>query len=141
MSQAVAVLSTYNDINRYIYILQVLSPGKGKNGVGYSTDFTYRRMAVQSSRHTGDQLYPTKQVIPNRQVFPTWLWREETYQRSIPTSCTWSPCSSWRDPMWGRNRKNINKPTLLVAQRNRSDYLYRDQWCYTHLVVQEEIMN
>lgn len=142
VSQAVVVLSTYNDINWYIYIASFI-PGEEKEGCRFCmwTDFTYRRTGVQSSRHTGDQLYLTQQVIPNGHVFPTWLWREETYQRSIPTSCAWSPCSSWRDPVWGRNRKNINKPTLSVAQRNRSDYLYTDQWCYMHSVVQEEIMN
>lgn len=107
------------------HILQALSLGRREKGGGHWADVTCRRAAVHGSRHTGDQ--------HTRHSQPTSVsWREEMHQGSLPTSCTWSPCSSQRGAMWGRKRENINEPTLLAAQRLASGYLSRDRWGYVH---------
>lgn len=64
-------------------------PGEGKGGVE----------VTELMSHTGGWLFTAPdtqetntQVTANPQVFPGGRRRT-----SIPTSCTWSPCSSWRD--------------------------------------------
>lgn len=70
------------------HILQVLSLGRRKKGGGHRTDVTHRRVAVPGSGHTGDQ----HKSQPTHKCF----LQEEMHQGSIPTPCTWSPCSSQR---------------------------------------------
>lgn len=113
------------------HILQVLSLGKRKKGGGHSTEVTHRRVAVHSSRHTGDQ--HTSHTQPT-----SVSWREETYQRSIPTSCTWSPCSSWRDAVWGGNRENIKQTHPFGCAKTHEWLPVQRSVGLCALVVQEE---